>query len=284
MRQIHAGNTLVTHYPAQKTVSDRPALVICPGGAYATLSPFEGEPIAQHFAARGFHSFVCHYGVGEQARMPGPLHQLAQSVAIARTYASFVTVCGFSAGGHLCALLSTRWREAANALSLQERAVRPDACVLGYPLTDFALPMPLQPLHMFQSVGGVQGVSAIPDYFRPALCHTSQGDRLDFKAMSLRNLLGTDTPDAIALRAVSPVSLVDQETPPAFVWTTQTDSLVPCKHAIQYSQALHAHGVRTALHIFSQGGHGEGLAENNPESALWPALAENWLLSVSAHP
>jgi len=284
MEEIKLANTTLTYIPAQKTTPTQPAMVICPGGAYATLSPFEGEQIARYFATRGFPSYVCHYSVGKQARLPAPLLQLAEAVVKAHETNAFVAVCGFSAGGHLCALLSTRWRDAANALGLHQRDVRPDACVLGYPMTNVTLPMPLQPLQMFQSVGGLQGVSSVPEYFRPALCHTPEGDRLDFRAMSIRNLLGTDAPDENALRSISPCLLVDQDTPPAFVWTTFTDSLVPYEHSVQYAQALSAQGICSALHIFSQGEHGEGLAERNPESCLWPTLAENWLLSVSSHP
>lgn len=283
MQNIYENHTVITRYSAKKALPNKPALVICPGGAYATLSPFEGDAVARHFASRGFTCYVCNYGVQSDARLPKPLHQLAGAVAMAHEDSGFVAVCGFSAGGHLCALLSTCWRSVAQSLSLSESAVRPEAAVLGYPLTNYTMPMPLQPLQMFQAVGGLPDVSAVPEYFRAALCHTPQGDRLDFRAMSLRYLLGTDQPDEAALRSISPALLVDQDTPPAFIWTTRTDSLVPCAQSVQYANALASQGVRAALHVFSQGEHGEGLARENPESSLWPKLAENWLLAIGSH-
>ena len=283
MQKTMFENIPATRFPAKKELPGNPAIVICPGGAYATLSRFEGDAVARHFASRGFTCFVCHYSVGEKARMPQPLHQLAACVAMAHESTHFVAVCGFSAGAHLCAMLCTHWREAARSLSLDDAAVRPDAAVLGYAVTNYAVPMLPQTLQMFQAVDGVADASTVPPYFRAALCSTPQGDRLDFRAMSLRYLLGTDQPDEAALRSVSPALLVQSDTPPAFVWTTQTDSLVPCEHSIQYAKALHAQGVQAALHVFSQGEHGEGLAKANPESRVWPLLAENWLLSVRAH-
>ncbi|HPS80453.1 MAG TPA: alpha/beta hydrolase, partial [Candidatus Limiplasma sp.] len=141
-------------FPAENPLPGHPAMVVCPGGAYATLSPFEGEAVARYFASKGFTGYVCNYGVGEQARMPGPLHQLARTVQAAREKADFVAVCGFSAGAHLCALLSTRWKSVAAELAVSGAALRPDAAVLGYPLTDFLMSMPLQPLAMFQAVDG----------------------------------------------------------------------------------------------------------------------------------
>ena len=98
---------------------------------YATLSAFEGEPVARFFAGRGWNASVCEYGVEEKARMPGPLLQLAQAVAQARRENDFVAVCGFSAGANLAALLCTRYEEAARLLGTKPEAVRPDAAVLG---------------------------------------------------------------------------------------------------------------------------------------------------------
>ena len=39
----------------------RPAVLICPGGAYLSCSDREGEPVAMAFAAMGYHAFVLRY-------------------------------------------------------------------------------------------------------------------------------------------------------------------------------------------------------------------------------
>ena len=39
----------------------RPAVLICPGGAYLGCSDREGEPVALRFASMGYHAFVLRY-------------------------------------------------------------------------------------------------------------------------------------------------------------------------------------------------------------------------------
>lgn len=44
----------------------RPAIVICPGGAYLNCSDREAEPVALRFAAMGYHAFVLRYSVYQE--------------------------------------------------------------------------------------------------------------------------------------------------------------------------------------------------------------------------
>ncbi len=39
----------------------RPAVLVCPGGAYLNCSDREAEPVALRFAAMGYHAFVLRY-------------------------------------------------------------------------------------------------------------------------------------------------------------------------------------------------------------------------------
>ena len=41
----------------------RPAILICPGGAYINCSDREAEPVAMKFASMGYHTFVLRYSV-----------------------------------------------------------------------------------------------------------------------------------------------------------------------------------------------------------------------------
>ena len=43
--------------------ANRPAVLICPGGAYLSCSDREAEPVAMRFAAMGYHAFVLRYSV-----------------------------------------------------------------------------------------------------------------------------------------------------------------------------------------------------------------------------
>ena len=47
------------------TGEGRPAIIVLPGGAFAFLSPYEGEPVALTFMQKGFNTFVLEYTVGD---------------------------------------------------------------------------------------------------------------------------------------------------------------------------------------------------------------------------
>lgn len=55
-------------------------------------------------------------------------------------------------------------------------------------------------------------------------------------------------------------SLVTDTTPPAFIFATQGDSLVPVKNSLVFADALADHDIPFALHIFPIGEHGLSLA------------------------
>lgn len=106
----------------------RPAIMICPGGAYRVCSDREAEPIAMAFLAEGYHVFVLRYSLNEHAAFPRPLNDAEEALEIIRQRGDEwgvdtdrVVACGFSAGGHLAAALGTMGR------------VRPNALLLGYP-------------------------------------------------------------------------------------------------------------------------------------------------------
>ncbi len=134
----------------------RPAVLISPGGGYLFTSDREAEPVALRFLAHGYHAFVLRYSVG--TRFPQPMHDLAKAIARVRERAEEwlvdvdrLTVCGFSAGGHLAAPLGVMWNEPwlFESLGLTAEHLRPHALILGYPAIDLDLientPIPLGP-------------------------------------------------------------------------------------------------------------------------------------------
>lgn len=52
------------------TQGKRPAVLVCPGGAYLNCSDREGEPVALKFAAMGYHAMdgACRELAGETLR------------------------------------------------------------------------------------------------------------------------------------------------------------------------------------------------------------------------
>lgn len=80
---------------------------------------------------------------------------------------------------------------------------------------------------------------------------------------------------------------VDQQTPPAFIFATAQDALVPVANSIQFAAALDKAKIPFELHIFQEGTHGLALAKPltssgmkimvNPDVARWLGLCTAWL-------
>ena len=79
------------------------------------------------------------------------------------------------------------------------------------------------------------------------------------------------------MEAVNPIAIADENTPPAFIWHTETDALVKMESTLKYAIKLHTLGVRTELHLYPNGHHGIGLAENNPIVKRWATDLAFWL-------
>ncbi|MEG0571034.1 MAG: alpha/beta hydrolase, partial [Oscillospiraceae bacterium] len=117
-------------------------IVICPGGAYMMTSDREAEPIALKFLSAGFNCFVLRYSV-DPVSFPTSLLELSKAVAIIRENAqewnvdvNDITVCGFSAGGHLAASLATMWNRdfIMQKLGIEYGQNKPNKVILGYPV------------------------------------------------------------------------------------------------------------------------------------------------------
>ena len=110
--------------------SERPAIVICPGGGYLYCSPREAEPVALAYAARGIHAFVLRYSTGRNAKGFAPLEEVDWVIKYLRDNAAEwhidpnkILSCGFSAGGHVAL--------AAGVIAEN----KPNGMVLCYPAT-----------------------------------------------------------------------------------------------------------------------------------------------------
>lgn len=72
-------------------------------------------------------------------------------------------------------------------------------------------------------------------------------------------------------------TLVEANTPPAFVMHTHEDSIVPANQALLFYDALRRSGVQSELHVFGYGEHGAGLGAGDADLGQWPQLLLNWL-------
>ena len=89
------------------------AVIVCPGGAYEQLAPYEGEPIARWLNTLGIATFVLSYRVAPH-RWPVPLEDARRAIRLLRCHAERwrvdpcrVGLIGLPAGGHLAAALGT---------------------------------------------------------------------------------------------------------------------------------------------------------------------------------
>ena len=206
---------------------ERPAVILCPGGAYSFTNDRESEPMAMSFMARGFHAFSLRYSV-DKGSWPAALRELALAVKTVRDHAAEwnvdprrIVIAGFSAGGHLAAEFCCKWDTDWLCQSVGARAeeLRPNALVLGYP------------------------VITAGEYAH---------------GLSIENLLGEQ--DSAQLRqAVSLEKQVTDSVPPVFLWHTQTDEMVPVQNSLLFASALTEHGIPYELHIYPCGVHGLGL-------------------------
>lgn len=280
-----------------------PAVIICPGGGYLRISDQEAEAVALRFNANGYHVFVLAYSVGEKTKAPRPLLELGKSMLLVQSRAKEwmidtdkIVVCGFSAGGHLCALLCTQWKTAAKLLDVPEKMMRPAAAVLGYPCTDVSTQLPSIPLVLF-STGKIDPdhpEDAVLDCFKPAIIEENGEKVLNIGTAMRRFTMGSEQPEPGILAQNSPYLHVTADTSPTFIWTTCNDDLLPAENSAKYVQALMEKGVPTEFHMFVDGHHGLSLADHttadnesfiNPACAKWFDMAITFLdwLWVKTH-
>ena len=120
--------------------TNRPAIVVCPGGGYLYCSPREAEPVALRYAAKGFHAFILRYSTGWDAAGFSPLQEVSWVIGYLREHAeewhidpNKIATCGFSAGGHLALAAGVKGEN------------KPNAMILGYP----AVTTPNHPMSNF---------------------------------------------------------------------------------------------------------------------------------------
>lgn len=233
---------------------DRPngaAVLLTPGGGYKwVVVDKEGYEMARWLAARGFTAFVLFYRLPGEGWAAGPNVALADAQRAmrlirhrARDFAVMperVAAMGFSAGGHVCADLATRF-----ATKVYEPVNQADALS--------ARPVCAAPIYPVVSMD-------------PAIAHPGS-----------RDLLLGPRPSASLEAAHSPDCNVPADAPPHFLLHAEDDDAVPVENTIRMRAALKAKGIPVETHLFAHGGHGFGLrkAVGKPVEA-WPELWRMW--------
>ena len=248
---------LTVFRPHQGSVNGT-AVVIAPGGAYRGLAgDLEGREVADWFASRGVTAFVLRYRFGPQYLMPTPLIDAERAMRLVRAHADDfrinpdrIGMMGFSAGGHLAALVATE-RESGfvdPSDPIDRMSARPNFLILAYPA-----------LSMFD-------VAQRSEVAYCKIMHMSSGCDSNF------------------LNRYSPAGHVDDDTPATFIYHTTDDALIPVEDSVKLYLALRQAGVPAEMHLFRSGPHGSGLGGANPSLNVWPELLEAWLRGLGLLP
>lgn len=246
-----SSNAYITTYllesNSEMQLKKRPVVVICPGGAYISVSDREGEPIALQFVAKGYHAVVLHYSVAPDAHYPTALLEVGRVVAMLRDRAEEwhidtekILLMGFSAGGHLAAAYSCFWNRSfvAEMLACDREQLCPNGLLLSYPVI-------------------TSGEFAHRNSFVHLL-----GDHYEElkEEMSLEKQ-------------------VSKNNPPTFVWHTLTDEAVPVENSLLFVKALKDAGVSVELHVYPKGQHGLALANaiTAPDTSTIVPSCQSWM-------
>jgi acetyl esterase/lipase len=249
-RAVHgiARPRMVVFRPARPNGS---ASLVMPGGGYARIVvDREGYEIARWLADRGWTVFVLFYRLPGDGWAAGPdvaLSDAQRGLRLIRSSATRfgihpdrVAAMGFSAGGHVCGDLATRFAQPIYApVDAADRvSARPDVAALLYAVQSMALP----------------------------LAHPGS-----------RALLLGSSPTPSLERAHSTAANVTSATPPCFLVHAEDDRSVAVDNSLAFRAAAIKAGVAVETHLFAAGGHGFGLSRAvGKPAASWPILFEDW--------
>lgn len=231
--------------------SNGAAVLVTPGGGYRwVVVDKEGYELGRWLSARGFTVFVLFYRLPGDGWAAGPdvaLSDAQRAMRLIRHRAQEfgieperVAALGFSAGGHVCADLLTRYAaktytpvDAADTLS-----ARPMVAAPIYPVVSMTAPV------------------------------AHPGSR--------KELIGEQASAALEA-AHSPDYNVPTGAPPTFLVHAEDDDVVPVENSLLLRAALKAKGVPVETHLFTHGGHGFGLRKAIGKPAeVWPDLFLRW--------
>ena len=215
-------------------------MVICPGGGYAYKAYVEGSPVAKWLNGIGISAFVLDYRT-EPYEYPCPLLDLQRAIRLIRSR-------------------SDEWGIDPEKIGVIGFSAGGHMSVLAATLFDDGKPGADDPVERFSSRPNLH----VPCY--PVISYMNRGGG---------GALVSNITDELR-KTLSAEQNVRDNTPPAFLWITRTDFL-NYRNLFDYANALNDKNIEFELHIFHEGPHGTGMAEEWPDIHQWVSLCGNWL-------
>lgn len=228
----------------------RPCIIVCPGGAYGMCSQRETEPVAVNFLSEGYNTFTLWYSVAPN-RFPTQIREVAAVLELIYKNAdnwncdtSRIAIIGFSAGEHLAAHYSNAY-DCAEVRKVFPKSKGVNASILCYPVLS--------------------------------------ADTSFTHVESIENLLG-HIPSQEETDKFSCEKLVNDYTPPTFIWHTAEDNCVPVRNSLEYAKALSVHKIPFEMRIYPYGQHGLSTADSDTNSNLCDSVmrVNEWITAVKS--
>lgn len=242
---------------ADAKISLRDAVLVIPGGGYRAICMREGQYTAFALLGKGINAFVLRYSVGEHAKYPRQLLDAARALKYIKENAGKYNVnpkrifaFGYSAGGHLLGTLATKHEFAEAELGLEKDFLKVRGAVFCYPVVT-------------------------------AYGATHEGS---FENL-LKKPLGEYTEEEKEMLSIE--RCVTSDTPPAFIWHTSEDKVVPINGSLRLCRAYSDAGMPVEMHIYPYGPHGTALGTDytsdgkadhiQPRVVAWFDEALKWM-------
>lgn len=227
------------------------AMLVAGGGGYKRIEmESEAYPAARWLNDHGITAFVLSYRLPGEGWSEGPMAPLQDAQRALRLIranaaryglkADHVGVLGFSAGGHLMGLASTRsaFSSYRPVDAVDSQSARPAVAALIYPI-----------------------ITLEPPYDHTSTAHV---------------LIGRHASDAQA-REWSIESHVRSHCPPVFLVQAEDDPVSDPHNTLIMDAACDKADVPVEMHRLASGGHGFGMGKPGTPTAAWPGWYEAWL-------
>ena len=200
----------------------------------------EGAAFCRLFNDAGYSAYQLDYRV-RPCHYEAPLSDALRAVRLVRAKGyEKVGIIGFSAGGNLVCNVANFFDNGKEDAEdpIERFSSRPDALIACYAVVSFC-------------------------------AYAHEGSALA--------LLGEHFGEETLMQRFSAEMNVREDSPHAFIWHTVEDQAVPVENSILLAQAYREKCVPFEMHIFPQGAHGLGLAQDIPGACQWPQLMLDWL-------